>query len=193
MKARDSPLGAGIGWRDKSWGRVPPWRGIRVRFKKGKRGKIMDKVKVTVIAALSAFMGWLGILAVPVLLVACNCIDYITGLWAAPYRTENVSSYKGVRGIIKKVCMWLLIVVGVVIDDMLSYAAGYAGLGVSLPFIVATVVAVWLLVNEIISILENMLDIGVHMPPFLMPLVKYIRRQVEDKAAAIGGEGTEDE
>ena len=43
-------------------------------------------------------------------------------------------------------------------------------------------VAVWLVVNEIISILENMLDIGVRMPPFLLPVVKYIRRQVEAKA-----------
>ena len=46
----------------------------------------------------------------------------------------------------------------------------------------ATVVAVWLVANEIISILENMLDIGVTMPPFLMPIVKYIKKQVENKA-----------
>ena len=46
----------------------------------------------------------------------------------------------------------------------------------------ATIVAVWLVVNEIISILENLIDIGVKMPPFLMPIVKYIKKQVEDKA-----------
>ena len=40
----------------------------------------------------------------------------------------------------------------------------------------------WLVVNEIISILENMVDIGVDMPPFLLPIVKYIRKQVEEKA-----------
>lgn len=44
------------------------------------------------------------------------------------------------------------------------------------------VVAVWLIVNEIISILENMIDIGVEMPPFLLPLVKNIKNQVEEKA-----------
>lgn len=71
----------------------------------------MKKVQVLVTAALSALMSWLGILAVPVLLlVGCNVIDYITGLLAAPYRTQTVSSYKGIRGIIKKVCMcfWCL-------------------------------------------------------------------------------------
>lgn len=154
----------------------------------------MDKVKVTVTAVLSALMGWLGVLAVPVfLLVGCNVVDYVTGLWAAPYRTESVSSYKGIRGIIKKVCMWILILVGAWVDMLINYAASWAGMEFSLPFIVATVVAVWLVVNEIISILENMIDIGVDMPPFLMPAVQYIKKQVEDKAAAVGGEETGDE
>lgn len=152
----------------------------------------MEKVKVTVIAAVSALMGWLGILAVPVLLlVLCNVIDYGTGLVAAKYRTEEITSYKGMKGIVKKVCMWLLIVLGAVIDTMLNYAVEYIGLSITLPFIVATVVAVWLLVNEIISILENMIDIGVDMPPFLMPLVKNIKKQVEDKAS-VAKENTED-
>lgn len=142
----------------------------------------MDKVKVTVIAVLSALMSGLGILAIPVfLLVGCNVVDYITGLLAAPYRTQQVSSYKGIRGIIKKVGMWLLVIVGAGVDILLHYTAEHMGLGVTLPFIVATVVAVWLVVNEIISILENLIDIGVPMPPFLMPIVKHIKQAVEDK------------
>lgn len=143
----------------------------------------MYKVKVAVVTAISALMSWLGILAVPVfLMVGCNVIDYITGLLAVPYRTETVSSYKGIRGIIKKVCQWLLVLVGAWIDILINYAIECAGIEFTLPFVVATIVAVWLVVNEIISILENMLDIGVHMPPFLLPIVKYIRKQVEDKA-----------
>ena len=143
----------------------------------------MHKVKTAIIMAMSALMSWLGILAVPVfLMVGCNVIDYITGLLAVPYRTETVSSYKGIRGIIKKVCQWLLVLVGAWIDILINYAIECAGIEFTLPFVVATIVAVWLVVNEIISILENMLDIGVHMPPFLLPIVKYIRKQVEDKA-----------
>lgn len=154
----------------------------------------MKKTEAIVTAVLSALMGWLGILAVPVfLLVGCNFIDYVTGLFAAKYRTQEITSYKGLRGIIKKVCMWLLIVVGAVIDTMLNYAAEYIGIGITLPFIVATVVTVWLLVNEIISILENVMDIGVDMPPFLLPLVKNIKKQVEDKVKAENEEEPEDE
>ena len=113
----------------------------------------MDKVKALVIAAISTLMSWLGILAVPVfLMVGCNIIDYITGIWAAGYRTENVNSYKGIRGIIKKVCMWLLVLIGAWIDVLINHTIEYAGVGIELPFVVATVVAVWLVVNEIISI-----------------------------------------
>lgn len=143
----------------------------------------MEKIKVIVTAIVSALMSWLGILAIPVLLlVGCNVIDYGTGLCAAKYREERIDSYKGLKGIVKKVCMWLLIVVGAFIDILINYAVEYMGFAISLPFIVATIVAVWLIVNEIISILENMTDIGVDMPPFLLPLVKNIKHQVEEKA-----------
>lgn len=144
----------------------------------------MDKVKVTVIAVLSVLMNCLGILAIPVfLLVGCNLIDYATGLVAAKYRQDGgISSYKSIRGIFKKIGMWLLIIVGSFMDILIQYAVECMGLGLTVPFIVATVVAVWLVVNEIISILENLIDIGVKMPPFLMPIVKYIKKQVEEKA-----------
>ena len=143
----------------------------------------MDKIKATVIAVVSALMSWLGILAIPVfLLVGCNVIDYVTGLLAAKYRTEDINSYKSIRGIIKKVCMWLLVVVGAWLDILINYAIHPAGISLTIPFVVSTVVAVWLVVNEMISILENMLDIGVDMPPFLMPVVRYIKKQVEHTA-----------
>lgn len=155
--------------------------------KKEREVYIMDKVKVTVFAVISALMSWLGILAVPVfLLVGCNIVDYITGLMAAPYREDgSISSYKGIKGIIKKVCLWLLVLVGAWIDILINYAVECAGYNLSIPFVVATLVAVWLIVNEIISILENIIDIGVKIPPFLLPVVKYIKKQTEDKAKVI--------
>jgi toxin secretion/phage lysis holin len=154
----------------------------------------MDKIKAMVIAVVSALMSWLGILAVPVfLLVGCNVIDYLTGIFASKYRDEPISSYKGIRGIIKKICMWLLVVIGAWIDVLINYTIHTAGIELTIPFIVATVVAVWLVVNEIISILENMIDIGVDMPPFLMPIVKYIKRKTEETAEIVESEVGEDE
>lgn len=126
----------------------------------------------------------LGVLAVPVILmVACNIIDYATGLMASPYRDEDINSYKSIRGIMKKVCMWLLVVVGAIIDQLLIYASDTVGITMPFTFLVACIVSIWIICNEIISILENIKDMGVALPGFLEPLVKNIKSQVEDKAA----------
>lgn len=142
----------------------------------------MDKVKAAFVAAFSMIFGWLGILAIPVLILAgLNFTDYITGILASKRRNELVTSDKGLWGIVKKIGMWILVGLGWAMDVLINYAGQYVGLSIKLPFVVATIVAVWLICNEIISILENLLDIGVAMPPFLMPLARMIKGQVEDK------------
>lgn len=140
-----------------------------------------NSVKVLFTAIGSFLSSILGILYVPVLLmVVCNLIDYITGLVAAKYRTDGgISSYKSMKGITKKVMMWLLVVVGAIIDQVLAYASATLGFAMPFTFLVACIVAIWIICNEIISILENMLDIGVEIPGFLLPLVKSIKRQAE--------------
>ena len=136
-----------------------------------------------VFTAIFAFVSsLLGVLAVPVILmVICNIIDYGTGLAASPYRKQDINSYKSIHGIIKKVCMWLLVVVGAIIDELIIYAAATIGYVMPFTFLVACIVAIWIVCNEIISILENLKDIGVKIPGFLEPLVKNIKSQVEDK------------
>lgn len=142
----------------------------------------MEKLKAVFITAVSVAFSWLGVLAVPVFILAgLNVTDYITGILASKRRDEQVTSDKGLWGIAKKVGMWILIGLGWAMDVLISYAGQYVGLSIKLPFVVATIVAVWLICNEIISILENLLDIGVAMPPFLMPLARLIKGQVEDK------------
>ena len=126
------------------------------------RIKNADKPQAWLAVAVSTVMDFLGILAIPVfIMVGCNIIDYITGLIASKYRQEQINSYKGMRGIVKKVCMWLLVIVGAMLDVLIKYATQTMGFNIQVPFIVATLVAVWIVVNEIISILENIVDIGI--------------------------------
>lgn len=75
----------------------------------------------------------------------------------------------------------LLVVVGAIIDEMLLYASASIGWKSPVTFLAACVVAMWLICNEIISILENIQDMGVNIPAFMQPLVKHIRSQVEDQ------------
>ncbi len=146
----------------------------------------------TIITAIASFMSSiLGILYVPVLLmVVCNVIDYITGLWAAGNRQDGgICSYRSMQGIIKKVTMWMLVVVGAIVDQLLLYACETMGYQIHLSFFVACVVAIWIICNELISILENMVDIGINMPAFLLPLIKNLKNSMD----CIGNEGKEDE
>lgn len=150
--------------------------------KKGYKGITM-KERGFIVASFGALTAWLGDLAIPVyVLVACNIIDYVTGLIASSYRGEKLSSYVGIKGIYKKVLMWLLVVVGFFVDMMINYSIHYIGIEFNPPVIVAILVAVWLCFNEILSILENISDMNVPLPPFLKPIIEKIKSQVEEKA-----------
>ncbi len=141
----------------------------------------LNHIKFGFAALLGFLSSLLGVLALPVsLVVACNIIDYASGLRASPYREQDINSYKSIRGICKKVCMWLLIVVGAIIDQTLLYASDIVGITLPFTFLVACIVALWIICNEIISILENVKDMGVSIPGFLEPLVKNIKSQVEE-------------
>lgn len=140
-------------------------------------------IKTIITALCSALSAALGILYIPVLLmVGCNVIDYITGLMAASHRADGtISSYKSIRGIAKKVAMWILVVVGAMVDCLIKYAATTMGYQLPFTFLVACIVAVWIVCNEIISILENLIDIGIAIPAFMIPLVKNIKSYTEAK------------
>ena len=141
----------------------------------------INDIKKFITAITALLSSLLGVLYVPVLLmIACNIIDYITGLMDAKNRPGGgISSYRSIKGIQKKICMWLLVVVGAILDQLLKYAATTAGINLPITFLVACIVAIWIICNEVISILENIVDIGVDIPSFLLPIVKHIKSQTE--------------
>ena len=103
------------------------------------RVKNTDKAQAWIIIAVSAVMDFLGILAIPVfLMVGCNLIDYITGLMASKRRQKQISSYKSIEGIIKKVCMWILVIIGAMVDVLIKYTTQTMGFNIQIPFIIAT-------------------------------------------------------
>lgn len=146
----------------------------------------VDAIKGFLASIFGLLTSLFGMLAVPVLLlVGCNIIDYATGIAASTFRGQEISSYKGIKGITKKVCMWLLIIVGAIIDELIVYAVAQIGFVVPFAFTVSCIVAIWLICNELISILENLKDIGVPLPDFLVKLTKNIKSQIESKTDVI--------
>ena len=62
---------------------------------------------------------------------------------------------------------WLLIVV----------FASNIGINLEFKCLIAVAVVLWLLINELISILENISDIGTPMPPFLLKILDIIKEK----------------
>ena len=146
---------------------------------------ITDKIKITFVAVMTAVNGWLGVLAVPFyFLLLTNIVDYTTGIMAAVYRGERVSSDVGFHGIAKKVCMWLLVLVGYITDFIIVQMGQTMHIQFGFDCLVALAVIFWLLANELISILENIADIGTPLPPFLTKLVELVKEKTEEKMTA---------
>lgn len=136
--------------------------------------------KITVTGILAVLTVWRDTLTFPVfLLILAMVMDYVTGLMAALPRGNSITSYRSINGIAKKICHLLLVAVGLILDCLVFYVREIFELSFSWSFVIAAIIAVWLTINEIISILENIQDIGVKLPSWLMPLVKNIKGKVE--------------
>ena len=117
-------------------------------------------------AAVTAFAVYFNALAVPlIVLLVMMIIDYISGMSAA-WREGVLNSKKGVDGIIKKVGYMALVAVAMGVDYLIF--SGFAAVNVSVGFemLFGILVAVWLIINEMISILENLSRLGVPIPHF---------------------------
>ncbi len=136
--------------------------------------------------SISGFLGYLsatlGNLAMPVyILIILSLIDYVTGVIAAKCRNEMISSVIGINGIAKKISLFILIMIGGVLDWLLVYSAELVGFNFDMNFAVACFVSIWIICNEIISILENISDIGAPLPPFLLKIANLIKAKTESE------------
>ena len=137
-------------------------------------------------AAISAVIYYLGIVAVPIIiLIVAMIIDYITGMISA-WANSELSSKKGLFGIVKKIC-YLFAIASAMGIDWLIYS-GMTQIGIQLDYTIffGVLVTIWLIINEIISILENLAKIGVPLPKFLMTIIQRLKSTTESKFESEG-------
>ena len=67
------------------------------------------------------------------------------------------------------------------IDWLIYCGLNQIGISMSYNVFFAVLVAVWLIVNELISILENLFRIGVPIPNFLTKIIEKIKVTVEEE------------
>ena len=154
-------------------------------------------MKKTILKSALAALGasaaaYCGALAAPLLvLLGVMIVDYATGM-VKVYITAQLSSKIGLRGVLKKLSYMAMVAVGTAVDYLLTCALSAAGLDVELKLYCGLLVAVWLIVNELISILENLAAIGVPGFPALNRLLRRLRTAIETETEPTEGGKTHD-
>lgn len=145
----------------------------------------MDKqttIQAVLTAAFTALTYYIGQLSIPIIVLAVvMIIDYITGMISAWHNSE-LSSKKGLFGIVKKLCYLALVCVGMGVDWLIYSGMVQIGIAMNYTIFFGILVAIWLIINELISILENLNRIGVPLPKFITAVVKKLKNTVETEA-----------
>lgn len=143
----------------------------------------MDIKQKTLKGALSAFLAvavnYVGIIAVPIIMLCVvMLLDYITGMVAA-WRSRELSSKKGSFGIIKKLCYLIAVCVGIIVDWVIYSGLDSMGVSLGIRVLFGVIIAIWLIINELLSIVENLRKIGVPLPAFLEKIVRRLKNTTE--------------
>ena len=138
------------------------------------------ELQVFVSAAFAGLLYYLGIVSIPIImLIFAMIIDYITGMLAASYNSE-LSSKKGIKGIVKKVGYLALVLASMIIDWLISQGLQQININLHYSVFFAVLVTVWLIINELISVLENLSRMGVPIPNFLKKLIDRLKNTVDE-------------
>ena len=132
-------------------------------------------------AALGALAAYFHVLLIPLcVLTAVMLMDYISGM-AAAWSTKTLNSRAGVAGIVRKVGYLARVAVGMAVDYLITSALLQVGVDLQINDCFGMIVTIWLIINELISILENLGRIGIPLPDFLVRIVKRLKNNVDNK------------
>jgi toxin secretion/phage lysis holin len=108
--------------------------------------------------------GWDGL---AILLISFMVLDYITGILKAIYN-KKLSSEIGIKGIIKKVLILIVVGIAVLLETNLGVPA------------VREIVMMFFICNEGISLLENIAQMGLKIPDKLKDVLLQLRDKSEE-------------
>lgn len=112
-----------------------------------------------------------------------NVIDWLTG-WYAARQTGKESSKVGAKGVVKKLWYWIVILISFYISFSFEKMGALVGINLSFMNMLGYFVLTSYLVNEIRSILENALKVGVTLPQFLIKGLKIAGDLIDNTANA---------
>ena len=135
-----------------------------------------------VVTALTVIFGTYWYLFAGYLML--NILDWLTG-WYKSSRQHEESSMVGLKGILKKTGYWAIILVAFMMPDMFI-KLGRDALGMDLSFLmmVGWLTLAMLLVTEVGSILENLVECGYEVADVLIKSLAITEKLMKAQAEA---------
>ena len=144
--------------------------------------KILHKVNIiggATVAVLSTMLGEFWYLFCAFLVL--NVVDYITGILKAKYfNAEN--SCKGLKGIIKKTGYWVCIAIAFFVAICFGNMGEVLGIDLKFTHLFGWFTLATFIINEIRSILENLVQMGVEVPAFLVKGLEVAKSATEKRS-----------
>lgn len=134
--------------------------------------KFMEKYFNGIVAIVATFFTYLfgsWDLALQVLIVFM-ILDYGTGVLYA-YLTNQLNSEVGFKGLVKKLMILVVLIIGVMLDRMLGNGT----------WVFRTLVCYFYIANEGISLLENVGNIGIPIPNKIRNALEQLNKNEESK------------
>lgn len=144
-------------------------------------------------ATASAVIGWLtaklGVMFWPLaILLILMIIDYITGMLASKAEalqhpedpSFGWSSRRGILGILKKTGYMCIIAVSVCLDQIILTGVAQMGLESPVKGLFGLIVTVWLVLTEMISIIENAGRMGAPVPRWLARYIAVLKGRIDE-------------
>lgn len=147
--------------------------------------KLLNKINMIggfIITILTAVLGEYWFLFAGFLVL--NLLDYVTGWIKARFYNKNESSVVGAKGILKKVWYWVVIGIAFYMSFSFVEIGKLLSIDISLNFIVLfgwfTLAAYC--INEIRSVFENLIEMNVNIPKWIIKGLEIAENAVEKTA-----------
>ena len=145
--------------------------------------KGFDKVNMIyglIVTAMTAVFGKYWFLFAGFLLL--NLIDYVTGYCKARIFKKESSSV-GAKGISKKVFYWVVIGLAFFIAHCFVYMGDLVGINLAFVQLFGWFTLATYLINEVRSILENLVEMNVNVPAFLIKGLDITQKLLDAKTS----------
>ena len=141
----------------------------------------MTKIKIILVGFFSLLISYYNNISLPVILLAIsNILDVLTGIFKSLYIKKKFTMSKLLWGLVRKICMYLLISIGVVIDILIIYTVDNLNINIPEVHLFGGLIGVWLVLDELLSILRNLVVLEIPMPNFLISIIRKLKSTIDN-------------